>query len=413
MFGAMKRDLQGQLDEIRGAGLFKEERLIVSPQAADIHVIYPRGERPSDVTNFCANNYLGLSSHPALLEAARGGLDRRGYGMSSVRFICGTQDIHKELEQKLTRFLGTEDTILYSSCFDANGGLFEALLGEEDAIITDQLNHASIIDGIRLCKAKRYIYKHADMGDLEGKLKEAAGARYRMVVTDGVFSMDGDVAKLDAICELAERYDALVTVDDSHATGFMGRTGRGTHEHCGVMGRIDVITTTLGKAMGGASGGCTSGRAEIIGMLRQRSRPYLFSNTLPPVIVSAAIKCLDLLTESTALRDKLEANTVRFRRAMTEAGFGIREGVHPIVPIMLYNAKLSQDIARDLYYEGIYVIGFYYPVVPKGQARIRVQISAGHEPEHIDKAIEAFTKVGRKYDILGKSRDEIIARYGA
>jgi len=412
MFGRMKQDFQAELDRIRSAGLFKEERIIVSPQSAGIRVVYPEGKPPAEVINFCANNYLGLSSHPELLAAARDGLERRGYGMSSVRFICGTQDIHKELEGKLTGFLGTEDTILYSSCFDANGGLFEALLGEEDAIITDQLNHASIIDGIRLCKARRLIYKHADMDELEARLREAAGARYRMIATDGVFSMDGDVAKLDRICSLAEAHDALVMVDDSHATGFMGRTGRGTHEHRGVMGRIDVITTTLGKAMGGASGGCTSGRAEIVALLRQRSRPYLFSNTLPPVIVSAAIKCLDLLSASTALRDKLEGNTMRFRQAMTEAGFGIAAGVHPIVPIMLYNAKLSQDFARDLYFEGIYVVGFCHPVVARGQARIRVQISAAHESNHIDKAVEAFTRIGRKYDVLRRTREQIIARYG-
>jgi glycine C-acetyltransferase len=412
MFGKMKQDLQKELEEIRKAGLFKEERIIVSPQAADIYVEYPAGKPPTEVINFCANNYLGLSSHAELLAAARNGLEARGYGMSSVRFICGTQDIHKELEAKLTRFLGTEDTILYSSCFDANGGLFEALLKEQDVIITDALNHASIIDGIRLCKAKRSIYKHADMADLEARLKEAVDARYRMVATDGAFSMDGDIAKLDRICELAEKYDALVMVDDSHCTGFLGKTGRGSHEYRGVMGRIDVITTTLGKALGGASGGCTSGRKEIIDMLRQRSRPYLFSNTLPPVVVSAAIKCIDLLSASTALRDKLEANTKRFRAGLTAAGFDIRPGDHPIVPIMLYNAKLSQDVARDLYFEGIYVIGFYYPVVPKGQARIRVQLSAGHEPQHVDQAVAAFTKIGRKYDILGKTREQIVAKYG-
>jgi glycine C-acetyltransferase len=412
MYGRIKEDFRSQIEAIRAAGLYKEERIIVSSQAADIRVAYPQGQPPSEVINFCANNYLGLSSHPELLAAARDGLESRGYGMSSVRFICGTQDIHRQLERKMSQFLGTEDTILYSSCFDANGGLFETVLKEDDAIITDQLNHASIIDGIRLCKAKRSIYRHADMADLKMKLEESAGARYRMIATDGVFSMDGDIAKLQDICDLADRFDALVMVDDSHATGFMGKSGRGTHEHCGVMERVDVITTTLGKAMGGASGGCTSGRAEIVEMLRQRSRPYLFSNTLPPVVASAALKCLDLLTGSTALRDKLEANTVRFREAMTQAGFDIRPGVHPIVPIMLYNAKLSQDFARDLYFEGIYVIGFYYPVVPKGQARIRVQISAGHETEHIDRAIDAFTRIGRKYEILGKSKDEVISCYG-
>ncbi|NJL26906.1 MAG: glycine C-acetyltransferase [Thermoanaerobaculia bacterium] len=412
MYGKMQEHLRSELEGIRDAGLYKEERVIVSPQSAGIGVVYPQGEPPAEVLNFCANNYLGLSSHPELLEAAHEGLRTRGYGMSSVRFICGTQDIHKQLEHEISAFLGTDDTILYSSCFDANGGLFEALLGADDAIITDALNHASIIDGIRLCKAKRLIYQHADMADLEAKLKETQGARFRMIATDGGFSMDGDVAPLAAICDLAERYDALVMVDDSHCTGFIGKTGRGTHEHHGVMGRVDVITTTLGKAMGGASGGCTSGRKEIIDLLRQRSRPYLFSNSLSPVVVAASLKCLELLTASTELRDRLEANTKHFREAMTAAGFAIRPGVHPIVPIMLYNAKLSQDVARDLYHEGIYVIGFYFPVVPKGQARIRVQLSAGHSTEHVDRAVAAFTKIGKKYEILGKSREEIVARYG-
>ena len=412
MFGKMKEDLRKELAEITQAGLFKEERIIVSPQEADIDVEYPEGSPPSEVINFCANNYLGLSSHPDLLEAAKKGLDSRGYGMSSVRFICGTQDIHRELERKISDFLGTEDTILYSSCFDANGGLFEALFKAEDAIITDALNHASIIDGIRLCKAQRYIYKHADMADLEEKLKEAQDARYRVVATDGVFSMDGDIAKLDEICDLAEKYDSLIMIDDSHATGFIGKTGRGTHEYRGVLGRVDIITTTLGKAMGGASGGCTSGRKEIVAMLRQRSRPYLFSNTLCPVVVAAAIKVIDLLSETTELRDKLEWNTKYFREEMTKIGFDITPGDHPIVPIMLYNAKLAQDIARDLYFEGIYVIGFSYPVVPKGEARIRVQISAGHEKEHLDKAIAAFRRVGGKYEILGKSKGQIVEKYG-
>ena len=412
MFGRMKQDLQAELQSIRQAGLYKEERVIVSPQAADIRVVYPQGRPPANVLNFCANNYLGLSSHPKVIAAARAALDRRGYGMSSVRFICGTQDIHKELEDKISRFLGTDDTILYVACFDANGGLFEPLLGKDDAIITDQLNHASIIDGIRLCKATRYIYDNNDMADLEAKLKETQHARYRMVATDGAFSMDGTIAQVDRICDLAEKYDALVMVDDSHCTGFLGKTGRGSAEHCSAMGRVDVITSTLGKALGGASGGFTSGRREIIELLRQRSRPYLFSNTLPPVVAAAAIAVMDLLSETTELRDRLESNTRRFREGMTQAGFGIKPGVHPIVPIMLYNAKLAQDIARDLYAEGIYVIGFYYPVVPKGQARIRVQLSAGHEPAHIDRAIAAFTKIGRKYEILGKTREEIIARYG-
>jgi glycine C-acetyltransferase len=412
MYGSFKDHLRRELDDIREAGLFKEERIIVSPQSADIDVVYPEGKPPREVLNFCANNYLGLSSHPELLEAAHEGLRRRGYGLSSVRFICGTQDLHKELEAKVAEFLGTDDSILYAAAFDANGGLFEPLLGPEDAIITDALNHASIIDGIRLCKAKRYIYKTNDMADLEAKLQEASDARFRMIATDGVFSMDGTVAQVDRICDLAEKYDALVMVDDCHATGFMGKTGRGSHEYRNAMGRVDVITTTFGKALGGASGGCTSGRQEIIDLLRQRSRPYLFSNTVPPVVLSATLKGLELLSASTELRDKLEGNTRRFRSEMTSAGFTIPEGDHPIVPIMLFNAKLAQDFARDLYFEGIYVIGFFYPVVPKGQARIRVQLSAGHEPEHLDRALEAFRKVGEKYGILGKSREEIIAQYG-
>jgi glycine C-acetyltransferase len=404
--------LINQLKEIQNKGLYKEERNIVSPQAADIKVEYPIGAPVQEVINFCANNYLGLSSHGELIEAARKGLGERGYGMSSVRFICGTQDIHTELEKKMSEFLGTDATILYSSCFDANGGLFETLLTQEDAVISDELNHASIIDGIRLCKAERHRFKHMDMDDLEEHLKQTQDKRFRMIATDGVFSMDGDIANLDVICTLAEKYDALVMVDDSHATGFIGKTGRGTHEHCGVMGKIDIITTTMGKAMGGASGGCTSGRQEIIDTLRQRSRPYLFSNTVCPVVIAAAIKAVDLLTGSTDLRDKLENNTKYFRQKMTTAGFDIREGVHPIVPIMLYNAKLAQDVARDLYDEGIYVIGFSFPVVPKGQARIRVQISAAHEKAHLDKAITAFTKIGEKYKILHKTKEEIIAKYG-
>ncbi len=412
MLGQMKADLQRELIAIREAGLYKEERQILSPQAADIRVVFPEGSSPREVINFCANNYLGLSSHPKVLAAARAALDSHGYGLSSVRFICGTQDIHKELERKISAFLGTDDTILYAACFDANGGLFEPLLGENDAIITDQLNHASIIDGIRLCKAKRYIYANNDMTQLEERLRETKSARYRMIATDGAFSMDGTVAQLDRICDLAEKYDALVMVDDCHCTGFMGKTGRGSAEHCGVLGRVDVITSTLGKALGGASGGFTSGRKEIIDLLRQRSRPYLFSNSVPPVIVKASLAVIDLLAGSTQLRDKLEANTQRFRAGMTAAGFDIKPGVHPIVPIMLYNAKLSQDIARDLFNEGIYVIGFYFPVVAKGLARIRVQLSAGHEFSHIDRAIAAFTTVGRKYEILGKKRDEIVARYG-
>lgn len=412
MYAKFQEHLKSELAEIRSAGLYKDERIIVSPQAAGIAVVYPSGERPREVINFCANNYLGLSSHPDVVAAARRGLSERGYGMSSVRFICGTQDIHKELERKVSQFLGMDDTILYSSCFDANGGLFETLMKEQDTIITDSLNHASIIDGIRLAKAQRLIYKHNDMADLEERLKEASGARFRLIATDGAFSMDGDIAQLDKICDLAERYSALVMVDDSHCTGFVGRTGRGSHEHCGVMGRVDVITTTLGKALGGASGGCTSAHAEIIELLRQRSRPYLFSNTLPPVIVCAAIQAIDLVSKSTALRDKLEQNTQRFRRGMTESGFAIRPGVHPIVPIMLYNARLAADVARDLYSEGIYVVGFSFPVVPKGEARIRVQLSAAHEPDQVDRAIAAFTKVGKKYEILGATRDQILERFG-
>ncbi len=412
MYGQMKQALEAELASIREAGLYKEERQIISPQSADIRVVFPADSPAQEVINFCANNYLGLSSHPKVIDAARDALKTHGYGMSSVRFICGTQDIHKELERKISEFLGTDDTILYVACFDANGGLFEPLLSKDDAIITDALNHASIIDGIRLCKAKRYIYANNDMADLEAKLKDAADARYRMIATDGAFSMDGTVAQIDKICDLADRYEALVVVDDSHCTGFMGRTGRGSAEHCGAMGRVDAITSTLGKALGGASGGFTSGRKEIIELLRQRSRPYLFSNTVSPVVIKASIAVIDLLAETTELRDKLEANTKRFRKGMTESGFDIKPGEHPIVPIMLYNAKLAQDIARDLYTEGIYVIGFSFPVVPKGQARIRVQLSAAHEFTHVDRAISAFTKIGRKYEILGKAKDEIIAKYG-
>lgn len=392
--------LQQELKSVKDQGLYKEERYILTHQGVNIQVEYPSGAQPKEVYNFCANNYLGLSSHPKLIEACKKALEARGYGMSSVRFICGTQDIHRTLEGKISKFLGTDDTILYTSCFDANGGLFEALFNEQDAIISDQLNHASVIDGIRLCKAERFRYTHADMKELEEHLKATQKNRFRVIATDGVFSMDGDIAKLDVICDLAEKYDALVMVDDSHSTGFMGKTGRGTHEHCGVMGKVDIITTTFGKALGGASGGCTSGRKEIIEMLRQRSRPYLFSNTLSPIIVITTMQVIDMLSETTALRDKLEWNTMYFRKEMTARGFDIKPGVHPICPIMLYDAKLAQDFARDLYYEGIYVIGFFYPVVPKGQARIRVQLSAAHEKEHIDKAIEAFTKIGKKYSVI-------------
>ncbi len=399
MYGKIKNDLTKEIQSINDAGLYKSERIIMTPQGAEIEV---KGGK--EVLNFCANNYLGLSSHPKVIEAAHKTLDEWGYGMSSVRFICGTQDIHKVLEQKISAFLQTEDTILYAACFDANGGAFEPLIGAEDAIITDQLNHASIIDGIRLCKAQRLIYKHADMADLEEKLKETQGVRYRLVATDGVFSMNGNIAKLDEICELTDKYDAMVMIDDAHSTGFLGKTGRGTPEYRGVMGRIDIITGTLGKALGGASGGFISGRKELIELYRQRSRPYLFSNTLAPVIVGASIAVFDLLSETTELRDKLEDNTKYFRGKMTEAGFDITPGVHPIVPVMLgkfeNDAKLSQDMARDLLENGIYVIGFYFPVVPRGQARIRVQLSAGHEKHHLDKAIEAFTKIGKKYNVI-------------
>jgi glycine C-acetyltransferase len=394
MYGALKGLLAGELASIKEAGLFKDERIILGPQSAKIKV------KDGDVINFCANNYLGLSSHPRIIEAARRGLDHWGYGMSSVRFICGTQDIHKQLERKISEFLGMDDAILYSSCFDANGGLFEAILGEQDAVISDQLNHASVIDGIRLCKAERRRYKNSDMNDLEDQLKASRHNRLRMIATDGVFSMDGYIAKLGEICALAEKYDALVMVDDSHATGFVGKTGRGTPEHHNVMAKVDIITSTLGKALGGASGGFTAARREIVDFLRQRSRPYLFSNTLPPPIVMAALAVIDLLGETTHLRDKLEENTKYFRAKITAAGFAVKEGTHPICPIMLGDAKLAQDVARDLLAEGIYVIGFSYPVVPKGEARIRVQISAGHEREHLDKAIAAFAKVGRKHGVI-------------
>ncbi len=394
MYGRVRDNLTKELDGIRNAGLYKDERVILGPQAAKIKV------RSGEVINFCANNYLGLSSHPRIIEAAHKGLDEWGYGMSSVRFICGTQDIHKKLERKISDFLGMEDTILYSSCFDANGGLFEALLGEEDVIISDELNHASIIDGVRLCKAGRKRYRNCDMKHLEEILNECADYKTRLIATDGVFSMDGFIARLDDICSLAEKYDALVMVDDSHATGFVGRTGRGTHEHRGVMGGVDIITSTLGKALGGASGGFTSGRKEIIEFLRQRSRPYLFSNTLTPSIVTAAMAALDLLEETTELRDKLEDNTSYFRAEMAKAGFDIKEGSHPIVPIMLGDARLAQDMAGDLLDEGIYVIGFSYPVVPKGQARIRVQISAAHTVENLDTAIDSFKNIGRKKGII-------------
>jgi glycine C-acetyltransferase len=391
--GFAKR-IGAEVEEIRAAGLFKTERIITSPQGAEITV------NGKTVLNFCANNYLGLSSHPKVIEAAHRAIDARGYGMSSVRFICGTQDIHKELEEKISAFLGTEDTILYAAAFDANGGVFEPLFNEQDAIISDALNHASIIDGVRLCKAQRFRYEHNNMADLEAKLKEAAGCRSRIIVSDGSFSMDGTIAQLDKIVELAEKYDAVIMIDECHSSGFLGKTGRGTHEYRGVMGKIDIITGTLGKALGGASGGFTSGRKEVIEMLRQKSRPYLFSNTLAPSIVGASIAVLDMLTETTHLRDKLEENTRYFRSEMTAAGFNIKPGEHPIVPIMLYDAVLAQTFAARLLEEGIYVIGFFFPVVAKGQARIRVQLSAAHERQHLDKAIAAFTKIGKELGVV-------------
>ncbi len=395
MIGKLKQQLQTELGSISKAGLFKKERVIVKPQSTEIEV--STGE---NVLNFCANNYLGLSSHPEVIQAAKDALDSHGFGMSSVRFICGTQDIHKTLEYKISSFLLTEDTILYAAAFDANGGLFEPIFGKEDAIISDSLNHASIIDGVRLCKAVRYRYQNNDMQDLEAKLIESQAQRNRVIVTDGVFSMDGYIAQLDKICDLAEKYDALVMVDDCHSTGFVGKTGRGTHEHCDVIGRVDIITGTLGKALGGAMGGFTSGRKEIIEMLRQKSRPYLFSNSLAPSIVGSGIKVLEILEKSTDLRDKLEANTKYFRKAMSEAGFDIKDGIHPIVPVMLYDARLAGDMADKLLDEGIYVIGFSFPVVPKDQARIRVQISAAHSQEDLDKAISAFIKVGKQLNVL-------------
>ncbi len=395
MYGDLKQHLQQELDGIREAGLYKKERIIASPQDAVITL-----QDGSQVINFCANNYLGLSSHPDVIKAAHDAIDERGFGMSSVRFICGTQDIHKELEAKIADFLGTEDTILYAAAFDANGGVFEPIFGAEDAIISDELNHASIIDGVRLCKAVRYRYLHNNMADLEEQLKAAQAQRYRVIVTDGVFSMDGTIAQLDKICDLADKYNALVMIDECHASGFVGKTGRGTHEHRNVMGRIDIITGTLGKALGGASGGFTSGRKEIVELLRQRSRPYLFSNTLAPSITGASIAVLDMLSKTTALRDKLAENTKYFRDNITAAGFDIKPGEHAIVPIMLYDAKLSQQMAEALLAEGIYVIGFYYPVVAKGQARIRVQLSAAHERKHLDHAISAFTKAGKQLGVI-------------
>ncbi|MGB4703890.1 MAG: glycine C-acetyltransferase [Candidatus Saccharicenans sp.] len=403
---------QAQLKALQEAGLFKEERFIHSVQWSEIEVEFPPGAPVKKVINMCANNYLGLSSHPEVIKAAHEGLETRGFGMSSVRFICGTQDIHKELERKVTEFLGTEDTILFPSCMDANAGVFEAILTKDDVIISDRLVHASLIDGIRLCSAMHDTYKHSDMAHLEEKLKMYQDKRLRLVVTDGVFSMDGDTAKLDVMVELCEKYNAMLLVDDSHATGFIGKTGRGTHEKYGVMGKVDIITTTFGKALGGATGGCVSGRKEIVEMCRQRARPYLFSNTIAPVIIAGILKVLDILSATTELRDKLERNTEYWRKGLVEAGFIVKEGDTPIVPIMLYNARLAQEFSKALYEEGIYAIGFFFPVVPQGQARIRTQISAAHEKHHLDRALEAFIKVGKKFDILHKTRQEIIEKYG-
>lgn len=403
---------QGELTGMKNAGLLKEERFIHSPQDAEILVEYPTGATPKKVINLCANNYLGLSNHPEVVAAAHTGLDSRGYGCSSVRFICGTQDIHRELEQKLSAFLGTEDTILFPSCMDANAGVFEAVLTDQDIMIADRLVHASIVDGMRLCKAMQDTYKHSDMGHLEEKLQEHQDKRFRMIITDGVFSMDGDLAKMDEIVALGEKYNAMVFSDESHSTGYIGKTGRGVHEHCGVFGKMDIITTTLGKALGGASGGCVSGRQEIVDMCRQKARPYLFSNTVAPVIVEGALKVLEILSKSTERRDKLEWNTSYWRKLLLEGGFDIKTGDSSIIPVMLYNAKLAQDMARDLFAEGIYVTGFFFPVVAKGQARIRTQLSAAHEKEHLDRAIEAFLKIGKKYNILGKGKKEIVEMYG-
>jgi glycine C-acetyltransferase len=403
---------QGTLQGLKEAGLFKQERLIHSPQAADIEVEFPTGSPLRKVINMCANNYLGLSSHPDVVQAAHEGLRTRGYGMSSVRFICGTQDIHKELERRTTEFLGTEDTILFPSCMDANAGVFEAVLTKDDVMISDRLVHASLIDGIRLCGAMPDTFKHSDMAHLEQKLQMHQDRRLRLVITDGVFSMDGDTAKLDEMVALCDKYDAMLLVDESHASGFIGRTGRGTHEKYGVLGKIDIITSTFGKALGGATGGCVSGRKELVEMCRQKARPYLFSNTIAPVIVAGILKVFDMLMASTERRDKLERNAAYWRKGLQDAGFVLKEGDTPIVPVMLFNAKLAQDFSRALYDEGVYAVGFFFPVVPQSQARIRTQLSAGHEIHHLDKALEAFTKVGRKFDILGKTRQEIIDRFG-
>jgi len=394
MYGKLKESLLKELEGIKNAGLYKEEWEIFSPQGADIKV------KGGEVINFCANNYLGLAGDPKVIQFAKEGTEKYGYGMSSVRFICGTQDIHRELEHKIAEFLKTDGTILYSSCFDANGGLFHTLLDNDDAIISDALNHASIIDGIRLCKANRFVFKHGDMEDLEKILKDTQKYTLRLIATDGVFSMDGDIAKLDEICPLAEKYDALVMIDDAHSTGFFGKTGKGTPEYRGVEGRVDIITSTLGKALGGASGGFTTGRKEIIDILRQRSRPYLFSNTVAPPIAYTAMKVIDMLEETTELRDKLEWNTKYFREGLTKRGFKIKAGVHPIIPIMLGDEKLAHNMARDMLQEGIYVVGFSYPVVPRGEARIRVQMSAAHNKHHLDRALDAFEKIGKKYQVI-------------
>jgi len=403
---------QEQLKGIRDAGIFKEERYIHSPQAADIEVEFPAGSPLKKVINMCANNYLGLSSHPEVVKAAHEGLDSRGYGMSSVRFICGTQDIHHELERRVTEFLGTEDTLLFPSCMDANAGVFEAILTKDDVMISDRLVHASLVDGIRLCSAIHDTYKHSDMVHLESKLQLHSDKRLKVVITDGVFSMDGDVAKLDEMVSLCEKYDAMLLVDESHASGFIGKTGRGTHERCGVVGKIDVITTTFGKALGGASGGCVSGRRELVEMCRQKARPYLFSNTIAPVVVAGVLKVMEILSASTERRDKLERNAAYWRKGLMEAGFILKEGDTPIVPVMLFNAKLAQDFSKALYDEGVYAMGFFFPVVPQGQARIRTQLSAGHETYHLDTALDAFVKAGKKFDILGRTKPEIIEKFG-
>jgi len=403
-----KSHYQEILTGIRNDGLYKDERTICSPQGAEVKVRFPATAPEKDMIVLCSNNYLGLSSHPEIMKAAHEGIEKRGYGMSSVRFICGTQDIHRELELKVSKFLGTEDTILFSSCFDANGALFEGILGPEDAIFSDKLVHASLIDGMRLCKAQRFIYEHSNMQELEEKLRDSQ-ARLKLIITDGVFSMDGDMGKLDEICALAEKYEAMVAVDDSHATGFIGKTGRGTHEHFNVMTKVDIITTTFGKALGGATGGCVSGKKEIIELLKQRGRPYLFSNALPPAVVAASLKVFDILSESTARRDKLEELTKFWRKGLTEAGFDLKPGNTPIVPIMLYDAKLAQQFSRDLYDEGVFAVGFFYPVVPKGQARIRTQISAGLEKTHLERALASVIRVGKKHGILNK--EQIIAKF--